>query len=299
MGMRAGERRPRVRRWTLLASAAVVLSSGCAAARSVGGGMADGAVARLRADTTLHAWGREFADSVGAALGVEFERAVLAPARTTWSGMRRDATQEVQRMEEGLGAWVRTDLNDVVGRALSDNAAVLDERLPSMANATAEALVAAFAVSLIDDLAPVGDALVVRLLRATAAGIDSELRPAIHTLMRDVRDSLKVRIQDVDQAVVGSRSLSGIRAALLGAGVAVVLAGLLVIFGQRRRQSLALHALIDAIDAAEDDGVRAKVRAFASEAGVHGWLSDRVADRRMCRPTPSLEGSTHDAHCKG
>ena len=294
--MSAGERRLRTGRWVLVASTAAMLFSGCAVARSAGGDLADGVVARLRADTALHALRREFADSMGEALRVEFESAVLAPARTTVSELGRSATQDVQRMEEDLGVWVRTDLNDAVRRALSDNATVLDERLPSMAEATAEALVTTLARDIINGLGPVGDTLVFRMLRATAVGLNSELGPAIHALMRDVRDSLQVRIQDVDQAVVGSRSFGWLRSALMGAGVAVVLAGLLIVFGQRRRQGLALHALIDAIDAVEDEGLRAKVRMFASEAGVHGWLTDRVAHRRTCRPEPLQDGGTDEAH---
>lgn len=261
-------------------------SGGCAAARGVGGGLAEGAVARVRADTTLHALTRELADSAGAALRIEFAAAVLNPARETWRGMRGDLKGDVDGMRQDVGVWVRSDLSAAVGQAVSHNADILDQRLAGAAGATSRALTVALAEALTGRLAGAGDTLVLGLLRTLAAGIDSELKPTIHSLMREVRDSLQLRIQDVDRTVAESRSLSGLRAALIGFGVVALIAALVVLVGHRRRQDKALEALIDAIDASGDEGVRTTVRAFAAEAGVHGWLSDRVASRRACRPGP-------------
>lgn len=250
--------------------------------------MAEGAVTRLRADTTLQVLSRDLADSTVARLGVKFASDVLDPAKATWGEMRRGAGDEAAGMRRDLGQWVEGDLNRAVGKTLSDNSAILDERLAGAADAAARAFADAFAEAMTGRLAGAADTLTLGLLRTLAAGMDSELRPTIHALMREVQDSLQLRIQDVDRTVSESTSLSGLRAALLGAGVvvllAVLLAGLVVVVGHRRRQDRALHALIDAIDATGDDRVQKTVRAFAAEAGVHGWLSNRVAERRACRP---------------
>jgi len=271
--------------------ALIVFLSGCAVGRSAGSALAEGAVSRLRADTTLQVLSRDLADSTVARLGVKFASDVLDPATATWGEMRRDAGDEVAGMRRDVGQWVEGDLNRAVGKTLSDNSAILDERLAGAADATARAFTDAFAEALTGRLAGAADTLTLGLLRTLAAGIDSELRPTIHALMREVRDSLQLRIQDVDRTVSESTSLSGLRAALLGAGVVVLLAGLVVVVGHRRRQDRALHALIDAIDATGDDRVQKTVRAFAAEAGVHGWLSDRVASRRACRPNTTARAA--------
>lgn len=98
--------------------------------------------------------------------------------------------------------------------------------------------------------------------------------------MLEVRDSLRVRIGDVDRAVTESGTVSGMRYAIVAAGATIVLAALLLAIVHWRRQRRALHALIDAVETAGDEGIRQAVRTCAEEAGVHGWLTDRVAARR-------------------
>lgn len=262
----------------------IVVLSGCAVARSAGSGAAEGAVARLKADTTLQVLSRDLADSTVARLGVKFASDVLDPAKATWGEMRRDAGDEAETIRRDLDQWVKGDLNRAVGDALSDNSAILDARLQVAAGGAARAFIAALSRALTEQLAPAGDTVMMGLLRAAAVGMEVELRPTLHALMREVQDSLQSRIRDVDDTVAGSRSVTGLRAGLLGAGAVALLVALIVVVGHRRRHERALHVLIDAIDTAGDERIREAVGSLAAKAGVRGWLGDRVRTRRACRP---------------
>jgi len=253
-------------------------------ARSAGSGAAEGAVARLRADTTLQVLSRDLADSTVARLGVRFASDVLDPATATWGEMRRDAVEDAGALRRDVDQWVQGDLNDAVGTALTDNSAILDARLQLAAAAAARAFVDALSRSVTYQLSPAADTLVAGLFRAAAVGMEVDLRPTLHALMREVQDSLQSRIRDVDETVAESRSVTGLRAGLLGAGGVALLVALIMAAGHRRRHERALHVLIDAIDTVGDERIRGAVGSLAAEAGVRGWLSDRVRTRRECRP---------------
>jgi len=264
--------------------AAVLLVSGCGAARSAGSSLTAGALERLRAeDTTLIALDRRLADSTGAFLSREFAGAVLDPAQATWKNMRLAARREADGISADLEIRVRTGLDDALRQLLADNFDVLDARMSILATGVSQAFAEALGRDLSASLAPAGDTLVRRLIQSAAVGMERDLRPALHALMLEARDSLRVRIRDVDRAVAGSKTVSEVRYALFGAAGAALATGLLLAFGHWRRQGRALHALIDAVEKAGDDGTKRAVRTCAQEAGVHGWLSERVAARTAGR----------------
>ncbi len=271
--------RRRLRRLAVAILALPVI--GCGAARSAGSSLAAGAVAQLgREDSALFALERRLMDSAGVFLRREFAGAVVKPALRTWDGMRRGVRDEADTVAARLAARLRNDLNGSLQELLRDNLNALERRGTHLARAMADTLTDALGRGLTTRLAAAGDTLTLRVAMAVALGLEEVLRPALHAVMLDVRDSLRVRISDVDRAVAESRTVSGVRYALVGAGAAIVLAVVLVAVIHWRRQRRALHALIDAVETAGDDGVRHAVRTCAEQVGVHGWLTDRVAARR-------------------
>ena len=254
---------------------------GCGAARSAGSSLAAGAVARLNSeDSLLFALERRLTDTAGVLLRREFAGAVLTPARQTWDGMRGDFRDDADTVTAHVAAHLRDELNESLQELLRDNLGVLERRGTHLAGAMADTLTDALGRGLTTRLAAAGDTLTLRVARAVALSLDEVLRPALHAVMLDVRDSLRVRIGDVDRAVAESGTVSGLRYTLVGAGTAIVLAVLLVALVHWRRQRRALQALIEAVATAGDDGVRQAVRTSAEKAGVHGWLTDRLAARR-------------------
>lgn len=269
----------------------IVVLTGCVVGRSAGRSLAEGAVGRLSADTTLQALSRDLADSTVARLGVKFDSDVLGPAKATWGEMRRGVSEDAETIRRDFDQWVRDDLDQALGQTLTGNSAILDARLQVAAGGAARAFVAALSRALTEQLAPAGDTLVTGLLRGVAVGMEVEVSPTLHALMREVQDSLESRIREVDDTVAGSRSVSGLRAGVMGAGVVALLMALIMLVGHRRRHERALHVLIDAIDSAGDERIRGAVGSLAAEAGVRGWLSDRVRTRRACRKEdPPVEG---------
>lgn len=127
-----------------------------------------------------------------------------------------------------------------------------------------------------EHLQPAADSLVVGVMRTAVSEIETELRPAMHALMLDLRDSLEVRIGDVDRAVAGTRTVSGFRYSLYGAGLVLVVVLLITMFGRWRQKSLALDALIEAIERGGHEGTKRAVRSCARDAGVESWLMKRV-----------------------
>ncbi|GMR12369.1 MAG: hypothetical protein BMS9Abin29_0558 [Gemmatimonadota bacterium] len=254
---------------------------GCGAARSAGGSLAAGAVERLdREDSTLFALERRLTDSVGVFLQREFAGSVLNPARRTWDEMRAGVRDEADTVAAHLAVQLQSDLNHSLQKLLRDNLTVVELRGTRLARAMADTLTDALGRGMTTRLAASADTLTLRLATAVALSLEEVLPPALHSIMLDVRDSLRVRISDVDRAVADSRTVSGVRSALVGAGAAIVLALMLFAIVHMRRQRRALHALIDAVETAGDEGVRHAVRTCAEQVGVHGWLTDRVAARR-------------------
>lgn len=254
---------------------------GCGAARSAGSNFAAGAVERLdREDSTLFALERRLTDSIGVFLEQEFTGSVLNPARRTWEEMRAGVRDEADTVAARLAVQLRGDLNGSLQELLRDNLDVVERRGTRLAGAMADTLTDALGRGMTTRLAAAADTLTLRLATAVALSLEEVLSPALHDIMLDVRDSLRVRIGDVDRAVAESRTVSGVRSAFIGAGAAIVLALTLLAGAHMRRQRRALHALIDAVETAGDEGVRHAVRTCAEQVGVHGWLTDRVAARR-------------------
>ena len=227
----------------LLATAVLALPAvGCGAARSAGSSLAAGAVARLNSeDTLLFALERRLADSAGVFLQREFAGAVLKPARRTWDGMRGGLRDEADTVTARVAAQLRDDLNRSLQELLRDNLDVLERRGTHLARAMADTLTDALGRGLTTRLAAAGDTVTLRVASTVALALEEVLRPALHALMLEVRDSLRVRIGDVDRAVAGSGTVSGMRYALVGAGATIVLAALLLAVVHWRRQRRALH----------------------------------------------------------
>ncbi len=262
----------------------VLATTGCVAARSAGKSAAAGAIAQIVSEeSTLVALQRRMADSAGAFLRSEFVSAVVDPARATWEDMRRGVRAETDSVAKHLAIQLRNDLNRSFQELIRTNLDILDTRGPRLARAVADTLTEALGRSLTAQLIAVSDTVTFRFATAVAVGLENVLRPALHGLMIDLRDSLQVRIGDVDRAVAESRTVAGVRYALLGTGIALGLAMLLAAGGYWWRQRRALHAMIDAVEIIGDQGTRDAVHSCAKDAGVHGWLSDRVAARRRTK----------------
>lgn len=261
---------------------------GCSLARAAGGDFATGAVTTLSAsDSSLIALQRMLADSAGAFLHGEFSDAVLVPARTTWADMRQGVRDDGDSLAVRLEGMLRSSLTQTVPAALDSSANAIESRFAGLARAFASEFSAALGEGMSTHLQPAADSLVASVMRSAVRGVETDLEPAVHALMMDLRDSLEVRIGDVDRAVVGTRTASGLRYALYGAGSTAVVAGLISALGGWRRKSRALDALIEAIERGGHEDTKRAVETCARDAGIDSWLAARIRRRGHGAVLPS------------
>ena len=254
-----------------------LLATGCSLARSAGSEFASGAVDRIsESDLPLIQLQRSLSDSAGVFLEQEFSEAVLLPARVTWAEMRQGVRDEGDSLALRLDDLLRSALTETLPSSLDRSATEVEGRLAGLGRAIAEEFMLALGEGVSEHLQPAADSLVVGVMRTAVSEIETELRPAMHALMLDLRDSLEVRIGDVDRAVAGTRTVSGFRYSLYGAGLVLVVVLLITMFGRWRQKSLALDALIEAIERGGHEGTKRAVQSCARDAGVESWLMKRV-----------------------
>lgn len=262
--------------------------SGCSLARAAGGDFATGAVTTLSAsDSSLIALQRTLADSAGAFLRGEFSEAVLLPARTTWADMRQGVRDEGDSLAVRLGGMLQSSLTETVPGALDSSASAIEGRFAGLARAFASEFSVALGEGMSTNLQPAADSLVASVMRAAVRGVEADLEPAVHALMMDLRDSLEVRIGDVDRAVTGTQTASGLRYALYGAGATALVVGLISALGGWRRKGRALDALIEAIEWGGHEPTKRAVETCARDVGIDSWLTARVRRRGRDSVMPS------------
>jgi hypothetical protein len=275
---------PASRRLSLIGLSALLITQGCAVARSAGGQFAAGAVARLQeSDSSLVALQRQLVDTGAAFLGAEFDRAVLTPARDTWSEMRRGVRDEADSVAVRFDQMVRSALRGTLPEAIDENADLLDVRMRALARAIAGELTRTLGDGVREELSPALDLAVRDAVRSASDAMEADLKPAAHRIMLDLRDSLEIRIGDVDRAVADSKTVSGLRYALYGAGVSLLIWLLIAGAGHFRRRGRAVGVLIDAIEAGGHPETKQAVHECAQEAGLHSWLNDLVGARTRSR----------------
>lgn len=273
-------------RWKIGAAAGVTLTavvaslSGCAVARSAGGDFAAGALTTLReADTSLVEMQRRLVDTAFVFLKPEFEDAVLVPARSTWAEMRRGIREEGDSLARMLDQALQRSLAETIPAGMDRSGAELRRQLNEVARSFALEFARAFGEGVSTSVQPAVDSLVANAIRTSVVGLETDLRPSVHALMREVRDSLQLRIGDVDRAVAESQTVSGLRYAMFGGGGLLLVGATLVGIGRWRRRDRALDALIDAIERTGDERTREAAHHCATEAGVGGWLKQRMRHR--------------------
>lgn len=278
-------RRPVVRpggtRRSAMAVATLVGLTACGAARSAGRSLADGAVDAVAVrESTLVAMGRRMTDSAGELLRREFRHAVIDPARATWDAMAVQVRQEVDSASARLAANVRESLAGATAELLERAFDVIETRTDRLAVSVPEAASPALERGLARSFGVVGDTLAHHLSVGLAAGLGEQLQPALHALMRDLSDSLRVRVGELDRTVAESSTVSGTRNIVLGSAATLALVALALAGLSWLRHRRALDAMIDAVHLADDARLHDAVRGCASDAGVDGWLESRIAARR-------------------
>jgi len=229
---------------------------------------------------------QRLSDSAGVFLSRAFETAVLDPARVRLDSFTVTVRRTTDSMATLVAQRVSTDLNESMQQLLGNNFDLLEVRAPLLARTTARALSSELNRLLPEAFGTAGDTLGQRLVAGLAVGLREVLDPALHKIMLEMTDSLRSRIRQVDTTVAQSRTLGGLRYGLIGGGLVFVLAVGVLAFGHWRRQARALNALIDAIESRGDPALHERVRSCADQAGVHGWLSDRVTARRKAGDRP-------------
>lgn len=271
-----------------VATAVAVVFAGCGATRSAGRSLAEGALEGLTArESTLVAMERRLADSAGAYLRREFQGAVIAPARATWDTMARQVRAEADSSAARVAQAVRGSISDAVGELLERSFDVVEARAARLGRTVPDAATPALERSLAISFGAVGDTLAHHLSAGLAVGLEEQLRPALHALMRDLSDSLRARVGDLDRTVVESSTVSGARSFLVGSAVALLAAAAVLTLLSWRRHRRALHAMLDAVELTGDEHVRETVRGCAGQAGVGDWLASRAASRRSRGGRPS------------
>jgi len=250
---------------------------GRSAGRSLGRGAVEAIAAR---DTVVVDLERRLADSAAVFLDRAFRRAVLEPARAQWDSMAAGVGDAGDSAAVRVARRVRTDLNRSVQQLLHENLDVLDARGPRLARSTVLALTAELNRALPGALAAAGDTLGQRLVAGLALGIRDVLDPTLHRVMQEVTDSLRSRLRQVDTTVASSRTVGGLRYGLIGGSLVLIVAAGVVAFGHWRRQGRALDALVEAVNARSDPTLHETIQSCAHRAGVHDWLSDRLAAGR-------------------
>jgi len=198
---------------------AIVSLQACAVARSAGGEFASGAVARLEeSDSVVVALQRRLVDSAAVVLEADFRRAVLDPSRESWSEMRQGLRDEADSLAGRLDVMLREVSEETLPAGIERSASLMEIRMGDLGEAFAARFAAALGEGVSTQLRPATDSLLASMMRATVLGLETDLKPAVHALMLDVRDSLELRIGDVDRAVAGSQTVGELRYALYGAG---------------------------------------------------------------------------------
>jgi len=190
--------------------------------------------------------------------------------------MRQGVRDEGDSLAFRLDETLRASLTQTVPMALDSSASALEARLGGLGRAFATEFSVALGDGMSTHLQPAADSLVAGMLRAVVRGVEADLEPAVHALMIGIRDSLAVRISDVDRAVVGTKSASGLRYALYGAGATVIVAGLISALGGWRTKSRAVDALIEAIERGGHEDTKRAVETCARDAGVHSWIAAKM-----------------------
>ncbi len=258
--------------------------TGCFAGRSVGRSIGAGALQTVTTqDSALIALQRRLFDSASVFLNDAFETAVLDPARVQFDSVSVVMRGTADSITAILTERVSSDLNESVQQLLGENLDLLEVRAPLLARNTAEALTDELSKRLPSVLATIGDTLGQQLVAGITVGLREVLEPALHKIMVEVTDSLRLRIRQVDDTVAESDTLVGLRSALIGGGLVLTFGIAFLVYGYSRRQRRALNALIDAIESRGDPDLHESVRSCADEAGVHDWLSDRVTARRKTK----------------
>ena len=264
---------------SLLAFASV--AAGCGAARSAGASLADGAVERLgERESTLIAIEQRLADSVGAYLSREFDEAVLAPARETWDTMARQVRAEADSSSARLAESVQGLLSEALQELLESSFDVIETRAIRLGRTLPDALTPGLERGLATSFGAVGDTLAHHLSEGLATGLQVQFQPALHALMRDLTDSLRARVAEIDRTVVESSTVSGARSFLVGSAAALALVAALTMLFSWLRHRRALHAVLDAIQLTGDETIHEAVRGCAGQAGVEDWLAARAVSRR-------------------
>lgn len=265
----------------LVALVVAVAVVGCGPARSTGRSLADGAIDRLvERENALIAIERRLADSVGVYLNREFSNAIVAPARATLDTMLHQMRAEADSSSIRLAAAVRGPLSEALRQLLEGSFDVIEARTNRLGRTLPEAATPGIERALATSFGAVGDTLAHHLSVGLAAGLQERLQPALHTLMRDLTDSLRARVADIDRSVVESSTVSGARSFLVGLAVAVALSAVLVMLWSWRRHRRALHAMLDAVNLTGDETIHEAVRGCAGQAGVEDWLAAQALARR-------------------
>jgi len=267
-------------RWVRLVIATLVFTS-CGATRSAGRSLTAGALDQLTAsESTLVAFEGRLADSIGVYLSREFREAVTSPARAAWETMVQQARAEADTASARLAESVRGSLSEATQELLERSFDVIEARADRLARALPDAATPALERSLATSFGAVGDTLAHHLSVGLATGLSEQLQPALHALMRDLSDSLRARVGDLDRTVVESSTLSGARSFLVGSAVALALVAALAMVLSWLRYRRALHVMLDAVHLTEDDRVHEVVKGCAGEAGIQDWLASQEASRR-------------------
>ncbi len=276
--------RPSLRFLTFCALVASVLS-GCVG-RSIGRSIGAGAVETVKnKDTALVALERRLLDSAQVYLSEAVQTAVIEPMRAqadSLSDVAQGATDSVTLL---LAHRIRTELNESMQQLLQENMDVLDERGSKLSRRLARDLVRELHRKLPGALARVGDTLGKQMIAGMAVGIREVLDPTLHAMMLDITDSLLLRIREVDTTFAESKTIGGLRYTIYGMSVVFAITLGFVVVGYWRRQSRALNVLIDAAVARGDPQLHESISSCANEAGVHGWLTDRISSRRRGKRT--------------
>jgi len=254
------------------------------AGRSFAGGAIEEAAAR---ESTLVAMERRLSDSAGAFLEGALRRAAIGPVLAAFDSMSVRSRAEVDSLSAGLASGIREHLGDALREVLTESFDVMDTRASQFGRTVADATTAELERGLASALGTAADTLAHRLVDELVLGLQDRLKPTLHTLMREVTDSLRARVGDVDRSVSESSTVSRLRALVLVAGSALfLLAGLALLMSWRRHRR-ALHAVLEAIELADDEDLRRTVGRCAGEAQVEGWLASKVVSRRRRRgPSP-------------
>ncbi len=262
-------------------------ASGCFAGRSVGRSIGAGALEVVtKQDSTLLALEKRLLDTASAHLDKTFQSIVMEPVREQIDSLTTAITGVSDSISLRFAKRIRTELNESVRQLLTENLDLLEGRAPGLARNTARELSLELSRTLPGAFAAVGDTLGKRLVEGLVVGLRDALEPALHQIMVEVTDSLRIRIRQVDTTFAQSKTFVGLKYAIYGGSLVLVISVGALAFGYWRRQSRALNAIIDATQAQGDPQLHESISACAKEAGVHDWLSGRVTARKGDRDNP-------------